>query len=127
MAGTQMTKTCLIIDDRREIDEAASGYMTACDYDVALAQNCDEALILCKSDMPDVILLNADTPKMSGLEFLRRLRRTNRGRRPVVLYCAASEDSARIGQAIWHGASECLIKPFDQDLLQFKLHQSGAG
>ncbi len=76
--------------------------------------------------MPDVILLDSDTPKMSGLEFLSRLRRTERGRKPVVLYCAAGHDAGRIGQAILRGASECLVKPFDVELLDFKLHQSGA-
>ena len=125
-ARTQMTKLCLIIDDGVELDSAAGKYLENSDYKIAQAQTCNEALTMCKQSMPDVILLDADTPKMSGLEFLARLRGTQRGEEPVVLYCAQHEDTTRIGQAIWKGASECLVKPFDTELLAFKLEQSGA-
>lgn len=121
-----MMKMCLIIDGSAELDSAAGKYLEDSQFEISQAQTCNEALMMCKESMPDVILLDADTPKMSGLEFLIRLRGTERGRKPIVLYCAQSEDTARIGQAIWQGASECLVKPFDEELLAFKLEQSGA-
>ena len=120
-----MTKKCLIIDDGVELDSAAGRYLEDSHFNISQAHTCNEALMMCKESMPDVILLDADTPKMSGLEFLTRLRRTERGREPIVLYCAQREDTTRIGQAIWKGASECLVKPFDEELLAFKLEQSG--
>ena len=119
-------KTCLIIDEGAEIKSAAARFLADKDFAVEQVKNCDLALVKCSTEMPDVILLDSDTPKMSGLEFLSRLRRTRCGQKPVVLYCAAENDPNRIGQAIWRGASECLIKPFDADLLAFKLKQSGA-
>lgn len=120
-----MSKHCLIIDNGAELDMVASDYLNRSDFTVSQAQTCDEALEICRTAMPDLILLKSDTPKMSGLEFLTRLRRSERGREPVVLYCGRGEDPAGMGHAIWRGASECLITPFDEDLLDFKLNQSG--
>jgi two-component system chemotaxis response regulator CheY len=119
-------KMCLIIDHGAEIKSTAAAYLADRDFAVEQVKNCNQALAKCRTEMPDVILLASDTPNMSGLEFLSRLRRTQRGQKPVVLYCADEHDPDRIGQAIWRGASECLIKPFDADLLAFKLNQSGA-
>lgn len=65
-------------------------------------------------------------PDMDGLEFLGNLRATESGRRVAVLFCSANSNAEALGQAIDKGAEECLMKPFDADLLDFKLRQIGA-
>jgi len=80
---------------------------------------------MCRQDMPDIILVDHFIPKVDGLEFLQKLKKTRGGTRPVVLFCSGQGDTAALGRALWQGASECLVKPFDADLLNFKLHQVG--
>ena len=58
-------------------------------------------------------------------DFVRRLRRNARGKAPVVFLYAETADTELIGQSILQGAADVLMKPFDRDILQFKLRQAG--
>lgn len=118
-------KKCLIVDDSREDRQIAARYLRKFGFHVKHARNGDEALDMCQRNMPDVILVDHYMPRVNGLEFLKRLGKTRGGGRPVVLFCSADGDAGALGTALWQGASECLIKPFDADLLDFKLQQVG--
>jgi two-component system chemotaxis response regulator CheY len=119
-------KRCLIVDDDREDRRIAAQFMRRFGFEVAVAENGDDALTMCRAKMPDFILLDHVMPKVDGLEFLKRLRRTRGGERPIVVFCSGRSDSETLSTAIWQGAAECLVKPFDADLLGFKLQQVGA-
>jgi two-component system, chemotaxis family, chemotaxis protein CheY len=64
-------------------------------------------------------------PNMTGVEFLRALRRETGGERPVVVYCASENDPKHITEAITAGANECVIKPFDRDIIEAKFQLAG--
>jgi len=88
----------------------------------------EEALSLCEQNMPDVILVDSDMAKMDGMQFLERLaalRRARHSEPPVILFCLDTKDVETMGKAVWNGATECLLKPYDADILDFKLQQSG--
>lgn len=119
-------KKCLIVDDSREDRQIAARYLRKFGFQVKHARDGDEALGMCQQNMPDVILVDHLMPKVDGLEFLKRLNKTRGGGRPVVLFCSGESDAGALGSALWQGAAECLIKPFDADLLDFKLRQVGA-
>ena len=53
------------------------------------------------------------------------MRRAANGRKPVVLVYTEKANTDEIGSAIIEGAAEFLLKPFDRDLLEFKLKQVG--
>ena len=118
-------KNCLIVDDSREDRQIAARYLRRFGFRVKHAKDGDEGLSICRQKMPDIILVDHLMPKVDGLEFLKRLNKTRGGSRPVVLFCSGESDTTALGSAIWEGAAECLIKPFDADLLNFKLHQVG--
>jgi two-component system chemotaxis response regulator CheY len=42
--------------------------------------------------MPDAILLDWSMPTMSGVDFLRALRREPSGGKPIVVYCTTEHD-----------------------------------
>lgn len=116
---------CLIIDgsaaDRHQLAELLEPRGFRVDH----AGDGEAALDLCRRDMPDVIMLSDRLDRMGALEFLRRLRNTHRGGEPVVFICTGEADAQAIGTAIWQGATECLVKPFDGEMIDFKLHQFG--
>lgn len=70
-------------------------------------------VIACK---PQIILCDSDMPKMSGLEFVRALRQTDRTT-PVVLISTKS-DKASVVEAIQAGVTNYVVKPFTPDLLR---------
>lgn len=122
-------KKCLVLNDNNASRERTYAYLSAYDFDIDLMSDGEEALSLCEQKMPDVIIVNSKMSKMDGLQFLERLSILRRARychTPVILFCLESTDVEAMGKAVWNGATECLMKPFDADILDFKLHQSGA-
>jgi two-component system chemotaxis response regulator CheY len=84
-----------------------------------------EGLAWCRAMMPDLVLLEASMPLMSGIEFLRRLRLEPGGRTPKVIFCSTETNLDRIREALDAGAAEYIIKPFDGDIVADKLALAG--
>lgn len=116
---------CLLVDadvkDRRELSDVLAGY----GFDLIESDNADSALKACRAKTPDVIIM-ADRIGMASSDFVKRARRAGRGKKPAILLYAASPDTQEIGRVILEGLAECLVAPFDRDLLEFKLKQIGA-
>jgi DNA-binding response OmpR family regulator len=122
----EMTQ-CLIVDCRKDSRKSVGHLLEPYGFNVAQAESNDEALSMCKSEMPDMILLSDQPGPEDTSRFLQRLKSAaNRsGGHPVVLMCADKADEETIGAAIWNGAADCLVQPFDQAVLESKLKQFG--
>ena len=120
-------KTCLVVDDSRVVRRVARRLLEDLGFAVAEAGDGLEALAWCRAMMPDLILLDAGMPLMSGLDFLRRLRLEPGGRAPKVVFCSAETNLDRIREALDAGAAEYIIKPFDGDIVAEKLALALAG
>src|SRR5262245_48091933 len=68
----------LIIDDQEEVRDAFSRALALDGYETRTAENADSAMKVVEAMEPDAILLDFVMPMVDGLEFLRRLRETNR-------------------------------------------------
>jgi two-component system chemotaxis response regulator CheY len=64
-------------------------------------------------------------PVMSGIDFLKELRKTEGGDKPVVVFCTTENDMAHIREAISAGANEYIMKPFDRAIIEAKFSQVG--
>jgi len=101
------SETVLLMLRRRLEDEG---------YEVITAEDGKEALEAIEGPMaPDVVLLDAMMPRMSGIDALRQMRAAG-NRVPVVIISAHGygedpEDAVRLG------ADDCVGKPFDWDCL----------
>jgi len=120
-----MKRTCLIVDDSRTVRKFARRIMEGMNFDIEEAQDGAVALAECGRHMPDVILLDWNMPVMNGIEFLKRLRATESGKKPVVLFCTTEDSLERISEAIQEGANEYVMKPFDGEILASKLSLEG--
>lgn len=116
---------CLIIDGSDADCRQLADLLEPRGFRVDHAVDGEAALDLCRRDMPDLVMLSDRLERMGALEFLRRLRNTHRGGEPVVFICTGEADAQAIGTAIWQGATECLVKPFDGEMIDFKLNQFG--
>ncbi len=119
-------KSCLVVDDSKVIRKVARHILETLDFDVREAGDGREALESCTQRAPDVVLLDWNMPVMSGMEFLRALRRVEGGDAPKVVFCTTENDIAHIRAAIEAGADEYVMKPFDRETLHAKLQIVGA-
>jgi len=116
---------CLVVDDSRVIRKVARKILEDLRFGCEEAENGQEAVDLCTKFMPDAILLDWNMPVMSGIDFLRNLRKMSGGDHPKVVICSTENDLAHIQQALEEGADEYIMKPFDSDIIHDKFAQVG--
>jgi two-component system chemotaxis response regulator CheY len=95
------------------------------EFQIAEAENGEEALEACRRRLPDAILLDWNMPKMDGYDFLRLLRRLPGGDGPKVVFCTTENDVAHIARALHAGANEYIMKPFDKEIVEAKFQEVG--
>ena len=84
-----------------------------------------EAMTLLDSLVPDLMVLTARPDSAEMLDFVdRAVRPRGRGKTRVIL-CSGVGDAKVLSAAVAEGADECLVSPFDADILRFKLEQTG--
>ena len=125
-AAAPVARSCLIVDDSRVVRKVSRKIATAVGYDVTEAENGEEALARCRKSMPDLILLDWNMPVMPGLEFIKKLRASEGGQSPKVLFCTTETDPDIVGKGISAGADGFVAKPFDDATLLAKLQRIGA-
>ena len=81
-------------------------------YEVGQASDGDEALMMIKERLPDLLVCDWMMPKVSGIEVCRRLRQQTSTRNlPIVMLTARSEETDRI-RGLDTGADDYVVKPF---------------
>ncbi|HZH28381.1 MAG TPA: response regulator [Azospirillaceae bacterium] len=118
-------KTCLVVDDSRVVRKVARKILEELQFLCEEAEDGQQAMERCAAKMPDVILLDWNMPVMTGIEFLRRLRKMSGGDHPRVVFCTTENDMVHIQEALSAGANEYIMKPFDSDIIQAKFSQVG--
>jgi two-component system, chemotaxis family, chemotaxis protein CheY len=118
-------RSCLVVDDSRVIRKVACRILSDLGFETAEAEDGITALEACRAHMPEMILLDWSMPNMTGVEFLRALRRERAGDKPVVVFCTTENDTANITEAMNAGANEYIMKPFDREIIRAKLAEVG--
>lgn len=117
--------TCLIVDDSPTIRKIMQRIMRDLKFDCIEAEDGQEACDICANTMPDLIMLDWNMPVMSGIDFLLRLRAMKGGDVPKVLFCTTENGLDFIQRGLSAGADEYVMKPFDKEVIEMKLHQLG--
>jgi two-component system, chemotaxis family, chemotaxis protein CheY len=118
-------KHCLIVDDSAVIRKVARRILEGLSFRISEAEDGEQALSACETDMPDAVLLDWNMPVMDGYAFLRALRRLPTGDRPKVLFCTTENDVGYIARAMHAGADEYIMKPFDKEIMTAKFQEVG--
>ena len=118
-------KYCLVVDDSAVIRKVARRILEGLQFRIAEAEDGARAIDACRGEMPDAILLDWNMPIMDGYDFLRNLRQMPGGKRPKVVFCTTENTRDKILTALEAGATEYIMKPFDQEIIRTKLEQIG--
>jgi two-component system chemotaxis response regulator CheY len=114
-------KRCLVVDDSRVIRRVASKIIQDLGLDVEEAENGKKAMNAVAIRMPDLVFTDWDMPVMTGIEFVRELRRLPGGDKVAVVFCTTENEVPHILQALEAGADEYIMKPFDGEIVRSKL------
>jgi DNA-binding response OmpR family regulator len=111
-------KTILVCDDEPEMRSAIALCLSTA-YRVVEARDGKEALSLIDSERPDLVLLDASMPGMTGLGLLKNFRAKHPKLPAIMLSGRQSVAIAR--RALRLGARAFITKPFDADLLRAEI------
>jgi two-component system chemotaxis response regulator CheY len=115
----------LVADDSSVIRKVARRICEDFSFTVAEAEDGEQALAECRRQMPDAILVDWHMPVMDGLDFIRALRGMEGGNDPKVIFCLSEYNIAQVARAKRVGADDHLLKPFDKEAMEAKLHEVG--
>ncbi len=109
------TRRVLIVDDEADVRGALSDILRAMRYPDALelegAADGQAGLDAVVRQLPDLVLLDLQMPRMDGLTLLRQIHRVDR-RLPIIVVTATA-DTKIAAEALREGAVAYLPKPFD--------------
>jgi two-component system phosphate regulon response regulator PhoB len=117
----QMTPHILVVEDEDSLATLLQYNLQKEGYDVALAGDGEEALLLVDERLPDLIVLDWMLPKVSGIEVCRRLRQRNETRNlPIIMLTARGEETDRV-RGLDTGADDYVVKPFSMTELTARI------
>jgi two-component system, OmpR family, alkaline phosphatase synthesis response regulator PhoP len=104
-----MSKTILVVDDKKELRVMVQAYLEQEGFRVVSAADGQEALFVARHEKPDLIILDLMMPKMGGYEFLNAHKR--QAETPVIILTAKLEEGDKV-LGLELGADDFVTKPF---------------
>ena len=112
---TKQAFKILIADDVPDNVALLSRYLQSEGYSFVAASDGLEALEKTRSEMPDLILLDINMPKMDGFEVLQQIRTDPAIEHiPVIILTAARIGHTDVQAGLTLGADDYVTKPFDR-------------
>jgi len=99
----------LIVEDEKSIVSFMKTILTANDYDVLVARDGEQALMMVNSHCPDMIILDLGLPDMDGLKIIKAVREWSQV--PIIVVSARSREQDKV-MALDLGADDYVTKPF---------------
>jgi len=107
-----MAVTVLVVEDEPAIQELIAVNLEHAGHQVVRAKDAEAALVLLKSALPDVVLVDWMLPGMSGAALAKQLRQDERTRQvPIIMLTARSAEQDKIA-GLEAGADDYVTKPF---------------
>lgn len=102
----------LVVEDEPAQLEILAYNLESDGFLVSRARDGEEALLLIREDVPDVIVMDWMMPHLSGIEVCRRLKRNPETRSiPIIILSARSEDEDKV-RGLEIGADDYVVKPY---------------
>jgi two-component system, OmpR family, phosphate regulon response regulator PhoB len=102
----------LLVEDDSSLAELLIWHFKREDFEIAHTIDGEEALLLAREKVPDIVLLDWMVEGISGIEVCRRLRRTPETQNvPIIMLTARGEEEDRV-RGLETGADDYVTKPF---------------
>ncbi len=114
----ETTRSALVVDDSLSARRALVGFMSDCGFKVNSAIDGVEALEIVGQQVPDILLIDMEMPRMNGIELTTRLRADNATKETPIIMITSRSTAKHKKQAEEAGVNVYLIKPFNEVELQ---------
>ena len=114
-------RPCLLVVDDQPVNIQAIYQCFAADHQVLMATSGAQALALCASRQPDLVLLDVVMPGMDGHEVCRQLKCDPATRDIPVIFVTAHNDEAAEAQGLDLGAVDFISKPINPKIVRARV------
>ena len=111
----------LIVEDDFDISNMLRIFFTGQGYNVEVAARGNDALEMCRQQVPDLVVLDIMLPDMDGYAVCKSMRTTTRTSHiPIIFLTQKDERSDKIA-GLELGADDYITKPFDIEELKLRV------
>ena len=111
----------LIVEDDFDISNMLRIYFQSHGYDVAVAQRGEDALEMCRKQLPHIIVLDIMLPDMDGYDVCRDLRGNLRTSHVPIIFLTQKDERSDKIHGLELGADDYITKPFDLEELKLRV------
>ena len=116
VSSRSSSKRILLVDDDQEIVESMRTVLETRGYQILVARDGNQGLVMAESEEPDLVVLDMMMPKRSGFLVLEKLRRSRPDPMRVIMI-TANEGSRHKAYAEMLGVDDYIRKPFAMERL----------
>lgn len=116
----------ILADRSAEARRAAKFVFESLGHSIELARNGQEVLTLVQGMSPDLVIIDEHLAGYEGSALVEAIRKLPDCRQPCIFFVAENGSAIAVRSALDAGADDYLIKPFDRDLVSFKIAQARA-
>lgn len=110
-------RACILIVDDQPLNIRVLHHVLAADHRVLMATGGEQALALCRTQKPDLVLLDVQMPVMDGYEVCARLKADEATRAIPVVFVTAHESASQRLRGEAAGAAGFITKPVEPPLV----------
>jgi DNA-binding NtrC family response regulator len=117
-----MAISVLVVDDEVDIARILGDRLEAMGHEVQIAHDGEEALQMMQINLPGLVFLDIQMPRLNGMEVLKRIRKEG-WELPVIVMTAYGTIAGAV-EAMKEGATDFITKPFDTDHLRIVIDKA---
>ncbi len=105
----------LLLEDDPILSDLMYDYLDECGYDTTLCMDGEEALAQIDEKQFDLLILDINVPRLSGLDLLKEVRDYNK--QTPAIFITAYQDIEHLKKAFMAGCDDYIKKPFELEEL----------
>jgi two-component system alkaline phosphatase synthesis response regulator PhoP len=106
-----MTIKVLAVDDEVDVRRLIQIKLNKAGFEVITAENGEEGVAKCKTEKPDVVIIDWMMPKMDGPTATAKIKQECKPA-PIVIMLTAKGTEGDVIQGLSGGADDYIVKPF---------------
>jgi diguanylate cyclase (GGDEF)-like protein len=114
----------LIVEDDVDISEMLRIYFESQSYTVLTTTHGQEALELCRRNLPNLVILDILLPDIDGYEVCQQLRANLRTSHIPIIFLTQKDERSDQIKGLEHVVDDYITKPFDLQLLMLRVRNS---
>ena len=113
----------MVVDDSRIMRNTVKTVFTGVESVITFveARDGEEALVQLGTNNIDLILLDWNMPKLSGIDFLKQVRAIDKYKTLPIIMVTSEAAKFNVIEALKNGATDYITKPIQLDLFKTKL------